>query len=171
WVETKDGKKAVEFAGKHYTRATYVEEEKPEISATILQSGRSFYFINEEVPFEGKRSIENGIMTITHDGKIESYEARKLTIAETMNFYNPEIPTIVKLIVIYFGLFVIAGVFRYGQYVLLQVAANRIIQKMRNALFKKTQTLPISYFDNVPAGKIVARITNDTEAIRDLYVA
>lgn len=171
WVETEDNDKSVEFAEKYYTRATYVEEEKPEISATILQSGRSFYFIDEEVSLEGKRSIENGIMTITYDGKIESYEARKLTIAETMNFYNPEIPTIVKLIVIYFGLFVIAGVFRYGQYVLLQVAANRIIQKMRNALFKKTQTLPISYFDNVPAGKIVARITNDTEAIRDLYVA
>ncbi len=30
--------------------------------------------------------------------------------------------------------------------------------------------LPIHYFDNLPAGKVVARITNDTEAIRELYV-
>ncbi len=30
--------------------------------------------------------------------------------------------------------------------------------------------MPIRYFDNLPAGKVVARITNDTEAVRDLYV-
>ena len=30
--------------------------------------------------------------------------------------------------------------------------------------------MPIQYFDNLPAGKVVARVTNDTEAIRNLYV-
>ncbi|COK01489.1 ABC transporter ATP-binding protein exp8 [Streptococcus pneumoniae] len=30
--------------------------------------------------------------------------------------------------------------------------------------------MPIRYFDHLPAGKIVSRVTNDTEAIRDLYV-
>ena len=29
----------------------------------------------------------------------------------------------------------------------------------------------MQYFDNLPAGKVVARVTNDTEAIRELYVA
>jgi ATP-binding cassette subfamily B protein len=52
----------------------------------------------------------------------------------------------------------------------LQKAANRIIQKMRMDIFKHIQRLPIRYFDNLPAGKVVSRITNDTEAIRDLYV-
>ena len=41
---------------------------------------------------------------------------------------------------------------------------------MRNELYEHIQTLPIRYFDNLPAGKVVARITNDTEAIRNLYV-
>ena len=27
------------------------------------------------------------------------------------------------------------------------------------------------FFDNLPAGKVVARVTNDTEAVRELYVA
>ncbi|NAW45034.1 ABC transporter ATP-binding protein, partial [Salmonella sp. gx-f4] len=38
-------------------------------------------------------------------------------------------------------------------------------------IFQHIQRLPIRYFDNLPAGKVVSRITNDTEAIRDLYVA
>ncbi|WP_342506242.1 ABC transporter ATP-binding protein [Sporosarcina sp. FSL K6-2383] len=77
---------------------------------------------------------------------------------------------IIKLLAVFFGLAIVTAIFRYFQYLLLQNAANRIIQKMRNDLYEHIQTLPISYFDNLPAGKVVARITNDTEAIRNLYV-
>lgn len=52
----------------------------------------------------------------------------------------------------------------------MQKAANKIIQIMREDVFSHIQTLPIRYFDHLPAGKIVSRVTNDTEAIRDLYV-
>jgi ATP-binding cassette, subfamily B, multidrug efflux pump len=77
---------------------------------------------------------------------------------------------IAKLLAVFIGLAVVTAIFRYFQYLLLQNAANRVIQKMRNDLYEHIQTLPIRYFDNLPAGKVVARITNDTEAIRNLYV-
>ena len=77
---------------------------------------------------------------------------------------------IAKLLAVFFGLAIVTAIFRYLQYLLLQNAANRIVQKMRNDLYEHIQTLPIRYFDNLPAGKVVARITNDTEAIRNLYV-
>src|SRR5699024_86070 len=41
--------------------------------------------------------------------------------------------------------------------------------QMREDVFSHTQKIPINYFVDQPAGKIVARITNDTEAIRELY--
>ena len=77
---------------------------------------------------------------------------------------------IITLLAIFFGLAVVTAILRYFQYLLLQTAANRVIQKMRNDLYEHIQTLPIRYFDNLPAGKVVARITNDTEAIRNMYV-
>src|SRR5690606_19402888 len=49
-------------------------------------------------------------------------------------------------------------------------SANRVIRNMRNDVFSQVNRLPVRYFDNLPAGKIVSRITNDTEAIRELYV-
>lgn len=111
------------------------------------------------------------MLTIAVIAEVLSPFVAKMIIDDHIMASQPDIPTIIKLIILYFGLFVIAGIFNYGQYYFLQKAANRIIEKMRNELFRKIQTLPISYFDNLPAGKIVARITNDTEAIRDLYVA
>lgn len=41
---------------------------------------------------------------------------------------------------------------------------------MRNDVFRHIEELPMQYFVNRPAGKIVARVTNDTEAIKELYV-
>ncbi|MDO4720404.1 MAG: ABC transporter ATP-binding protein [Peptostreptococcaceae bacterium] len=38
-----------------------------------------------------------------------------------------------------------------------------------NDLFQNLQRLAISFFDDRPAGKIVSRVTNDTEAVRNLY--
>lgn len=81
-----------------------------------------------------------------------------------------EFEPIALLLGVFFALTIVAAVFRYGEYLLLQKAANRVIQKMRNDVYQHIQTLPIRYFDNLPAGKVVARITNDTEAIRELYV-
>lgn len=77
---------------------------------------------------------------------------------------------IALLLGVFMGLAILTAIFRYCQYLLLQNAANRIIQKMRNDLYEHIQRLPIRYFDNLPAGKVVARLTNDTEAIRNLYV-
>lgn len=80
------------------------------------------------------------------------------------------VKALVLLLAVFLGLAIIAAIFRYIQAILLNNGANRIIQKMRNDVYEHVQTLPIRYFDNLPAGKVVSRITNDTEAIRNLFV-
>ena len=58
----------------------------------------------------------------------------------------------------------------YAQIILIS-AGTRAVQKMRLDVFKHVQQLPIRYFDNLPAGKVVARITNDTESILQLFAS
>ncbi|WP_033542767.1 ABC transporter ATP-binding protein [Planococcus sp. CAU13] len=77
---------------------------------------------------------------------------------------------IAYLLALFFVLGIVTAIFRYLQYILLQKGANKIIRQMRNDVFEHVQRLPIRYFDDLPAGKVVARITNDTEAIRELFV-
>ena len=81
-----------------------------------------------------------------------------------------DLEPILMLLAVFFGLSVVTAIFRYFMFINLQVGANRVVQKLRNDVFQHIQTLPIQYFDNLPAGKVVARVTNDTEAIRNLYV-
>ncbi|MEW4308679.1 ABC transporter ATP-binding protein [Rossellomorea marisflavi] len=171
WVETGNQEDAVAYQGKWYTREEYrSDEESGGNEVRVFQVGRSFYFIPEDVPTDGERAITDGKLSIRKNGETSLYEAEKLSGSELLAFYQPEIPRIIKLIAFYFGLLLFASFFQYGQHFYLQKAANRVIQKMRNDVFNHIQRLPIQYFDNLPAGKVVARITNDTEAIRNLYV-
>ena len=59
----------------------------------------------------------------------------------------------------------------YFQLLRFQEIALKIIQQMRIDVFSKVQGLGMRYFDQTPAGSIVSRVTNDTEAIKDMFVS
>ncbi|MFJ8513240.1 ABC transporter ATP-binding protein [Lysinibacillus xylanilyticus] len=94
----------------------------------------------------------------------------KHIIDNYMTIGRIEVKPITWLLVVYLLLAIATAVLRYFMYIYLQMGANRVVQKLRKDVFEHIQTLPIQYFDNLPAGKIVARVTNDTEAVRNLYV-
>ncbi|MFM0601274.1 ABC transporter ATP-binding protein [Streptococcus suis] len=52
---------------------------------------------------------------------------------------------------------------------ILMHSANRIAEYLRNQAYDVMQCLPISYFDDKPAGKIATRIVNDTETLRNQF--
>ena len=54
----------------------------------------------------------------------------------------------------------------FFQLVKFQEIALKIIQQLRIDIFSKVQSLGLKYFDQTPAGSIVSRVTNDTEAIK-----
>lgn len=59
----------------------------------------------------------------------------------------------------------------YFQLLKFQEIALRIIQQLRVDVFTKVQGLGMRYFDHTPAGGVVSRVTNDTEAIKDMFVS
>ncbi|WP_442599037.1 ABC transporter ATP-binding protein [Neobacillus sp. D3-1R] len=171
WFETKKGKLTANFKEHFYKREKYFEPgEAKGKEVRVLQVGRNYVFVDGAIALDGKRSYKDGILTVNSKEGIQSYKAELLEGKSLLTFYKPEISKIIILLSVYFILLVIAAFFQYWQKYLLQKSANRIIQNMREDVFKHIQRLPIQYFDNLPAGKVVARITNDTEAIRELYV-
>lgn len=55
------------------------------------------------------------------------------------------------------------------QYLMMQKTGQQIIYDLRNTLFEHVQALTMRFFDVTPVGKIVTRLTNDVEAINDVY--
>lgn len=175
WYETQsEDRFSVPYDGKRYKRADHVAEgEAVGAPARVMQVGRSYYFIPDEVAVEGSMQVRDGVLTVqpSESGAAAvSYPAEKLENGEIYRFYEPEFRGLLQLAFIYFGFLVLGSVLAYGQRYILQVSANRIIRRIRNDVFAHIQRLPVKYFDHLPAGKVVARVTNDTEAIRELYV-
>jgi ATP-binding cassette subfamily B multidrug efflux pump len=169
-IEVKD-ENTVNYKGQLYKRSDYFEQDEVQgKEVRVLQIGRTYYFLNQSLEISGQRSVKEGNLTVKNDEKTATYPVEKLSADELLNFYKPEIDNLLGLIVIYLCLIIFAAFFQYGKSYLLQASANRIIQKMRTDVFGQIQRVPINYFDNRPAGKIVSRITNDTEAIRELYI-
>jgi ATP-binding cassette, subfamily B, multidrug efflux pump len=71
----------------------------------------------------------------------------------------------------YIGLQVLKEILLYFQLVKFQEVALKIIQRLRIDVFSKVETLGLKYFDKTPSGSIVSRVTNDTEAIKDMFVS
>lgn len=59
----------------------------------------------------------------------------------------------------------------YFQLMKFQEIALKIIQQLRVDVFSRVQALGMRYFDQTPAGSIVSRVTNDTEAIKEMFVS
>lgn len=173
WHQTEQpGPYAVDYKDVLYKRSDHIMagEVRGE-TVRILQVGSGFYFIPGNLVADGERSLTSeGLIRITSSGGVHDYAAQRLSKEELFAFFKPEVKGIWTLCWIYFGLIVISAIFSYGQRYFLQSSANRIIRQMRIDVFGQMNRLPIRYFDNLPAGKVVSRITNDTEAIRELYV-
>ena len=76
---------------------------------------------------------------------------------------------ITQFAVVYFGLLLISALSAYFGRFILSIMSNRLTKRLRDELFDKIQHLPIRYFDSLPAGKVVSKITNDTEVVRQNF--
>ena len=73
------------------------------------------------------------------------------------------------ILIIYFGLFILRVVFTFlGEFYFARVA-HSIVRDLRNDSFKNLQKLGMSYFDKTPVGSVVSRLTNDTQAVADMF--
>ncbi|PFK30265.1 multidrug ABC transporter permease [Bacillus cereus] len=171
WYEAEQGEDAVLYNGTWYKRSDRFEQEEHKgKEVRVIQVGFTYYFVPNKVTLEGTRSVKGDIITIQSGKAMQVYKAKMLTGKEVYSFYEPEMKRLLLLGGGYFALLLVVSLFAYGKQFFLQKASNKIIQIMREDVFSHIQTLPIRYFDHLPAGKIVSRVTNDTEAIRELYV-
>lgn len=76
---------------------------------------------------------------------------------------------IILITALFLLLLILSFVFSYLQTLILQFTGQRIIFTMRRDIFEHILNLPFKFFDTNPVGTLVTRVTNDTEAINEMY--
>lgn len=76
------------------------------------------------------------------------------------------------IVVVGYGLILLcSGISNYIRNIYLVKGANEVYVRIQMQVYDHIQSLPIKYFDNMPAGSVVSRITSDVNQIRTFFVS
>lgn len=82
---------------------------------------------------------------------------------------NGDYDVIIATAIKYAVVLALSFAFNIAQTWILQKTGQNIILQMRKDLYRHIQSLVSRYFDITPVGKLVTRVTNDVEALNEMY--
>lgn len=82
---------------------------------------------------------------------------------------NGDYDVIIATAIKYAVVLALSFVFNIAQTWILQKTGQNIILQIRKDLYRHIQSLGSRYFDITPVGKLVTRVTNDVEALNEMY--
>ncbi|MGM9637456.1 MAG: ABC transporter ATP-binding protein [Eubacteriales bacterium] len=80
-----------------------------------------------------------------------------------------EMSALLAAVLVYAGILVVSLICTYVQSIVLQITGQRIISKIREDLFIHIEGLSHSQLSEIPVGKLVTRVTNDTNAVSMMF--
>lgn len=152
----------IDITGRKYT----IEGE----TYSFFQYGKNSFLISGEIPqnresFNVKES--EGKYWVEIDGKI--LEMIPIPENKLKEIRRQDIQGLIRLSLIFLGVGIIMFILSFFQSFLLQYTGQKIIYDLRQKIFSHLEKLSLSFFDNNPVGKLVTRVTNDTETLNEMY--
>lgn len=151
----------------------YTQDEISEQGIVIVIYRGKYYLINDLVEskyIKGNKQLKNDIMTFkSQDGSTISYQVDLLTKSEVKMFYKPVIKPLTILIILLAARLFLSILFTYIQRINAAKININIVRDARVDAVTALQKMPMSYFEEEPAGKIANRIINDVGGMMGLF--
>ena len=96
---------------------------------------------------------------------------RPMLVGDAIDIFgaNGDYDVIIATAIKYAVVLALSFAFNIAQTWILQKTGQNIILQMRKDLYRHIQSLGSRYFDITPVGKLVTRVTNDVEALNEMY--
>ena len=152
--------------GKIYDRrllarlATYLRPYRPRVAlAVVLLIFHSA--VHVIVPLFYKIAIDYYIQpTSDADGKL----------TWLTQYLSADPSTGLQQLALVFGLLLVVGfVAAYGQAYTMLMTGQRVMYDLRMQIFSHLQRLQVAFFDRNPVGRLVTRVTNDVDALNEMF--
>lgn len=116
-------------------------------------------------------SKENGSYYLVDYGEENISDPIKLEKNDYLLFRKNDLSGINKIAFYFFIVILFTFIFNYLQIYILNYTGQKIIFNIREEIFNHIQNLNISFFDKNPIGRLVTRVTNDTETLNEMYTS
>lgn len=157
----------IAYEGNYY----YIEEppEEADSLAQLVRIEGEVYLMQEflgDVDVPGTFEATNGETLVFEDREIP---ASSLSDEAIQDFRAEDIDNLWRIGWIFLALIISAFIMNYIQVYALHYASNKIIYNIRQQLFTHVENMSLSFFDKNPVGRLVTRLTNDTETLHQMY--
>ena len=82
-----------------------------------------------------------------------------------------ELPRLFIIVGVYAGVLVVSLVCTYIQAIILQTVGQKMLSRIREDVFVHIESLSHNQLNHEPVGKLVTRVTNDTNAISNMFTS
>lgn len=137
---------------------------------TIVKSKGVHYLVDGAIKNDADEfTIEkkDNSFLLLKDG--DSYSATLLSDEDYRLFRENDIFNLKSIGKIFLLIIIVSFIFNYTQVYILNYTSQKIIFNIRQEIFSHLQKMSLSYFDKNPVGRLVTRVTNDTEALNEMY--
>jgi ATP-binding cassette, subfamily B, multidrug efflux pump len=166
-----DLQNGVSFKNNYYLRTKNEDIiEESDSLAQLIQYKGSIFLVEGYLPLQGKEYeiiSENKGYIFRANG--QQFEAYQLNQEEIKNFRKQDIKSIKRLSLLFLVIIFFALILNYIQVYLLHFASNKIVFNIRHQVFSHLQNMSLKFFDRNPIGRLVTRVTNDTDTLNEMY--
>ncbi len=136
-----------------------------EISTTGQLNPETYYLFPAE-DFNGEMGTVLG-----DNWLVPEKDLSKVPLDVLVRVRGKDLAGIARLALILGGLILVSLITGYGHVMTLVVAGQRAMYDVRVGLFAHIQKLSLSFYSENPVGRLVTRVTNDIEALNEMFAA
>ncbi|MBR2546128.1 MAG: ABC transporter ATP-binding protein [Erysipelotrichaceae bacterium] len=176
---TEDSVAQTYYNGQYLTKKFDFEKDPQRAYAQMFYYEDQYYFITDltrEQSVETQKLASDALPvvsktadSITVQGASQQYKAVLLDKEDLATLRSMDYRGVRNLAITYVIIMIVMAFCSISQTLILQGAGQDIIYNIRNEVFHHVHTLPLRFFDTHPVGQIVTRVTNDVEALNNMY--
>lgn len=158
----------VEVLDKVLVRHDQVEATEGTTRYQVAQYNRNNYLVPTELKGNEYSVTEEGgtVYFVTQSAR---YPGELLSRQENIALRQGDISGLARLAMFYLVTIVIGFGFNYTQVYLLNRTGQSIIYDLRHHIFSHLQKMSLRFFDTNPVGRLITRVTNDTETLNEMF--
>lgn len=112
---------------------------------------------------------KSGRYYLVFDGDASSSAKHLLSRAELRALREPDMRATAVLALLLLAVIAVSFALNYVQVYVLALTGQRIIFNLRQEIMSHVMGLSVRFFDKNPVGRLVTRVTNDVEALNEMY--
>ena len=145
------------------------KDEYLELQNDSLILPEKYLMIRDEEGLDKLKQYQLSIIKTDKGSFIPYPEMQKISPDNIKTLRYDDLKMVKLFALLYVGLLLVSFVFNYLQVVMMAVVSERVMYDLRSSLVRHLMSLSLDFFNKNPLGRLVTRLTNDVDALREMF--